>query len=42
MVQVVSMELVPIKLGDYGFQSKEVKGAENSWSFFKFNLSSTD
>lgn len=32
MVQVVSMEEVPIRLLSYGFQSKEVRGAEKSLS----------
>ena len=32
MVQVVSMELVPIRLFISGFQSKEVSGAEKSLS----------
>jgi hypothetical protein len=38
MVQVVSMELVPIKLGTSGFQSNDVRGAQNSLSFFRFNF----
>ena len=32
MVHVVSIELVPIRLFNYGFQSKEVSGAEKSLS----------
>lgn len=32
IVQVVSMELVPMRLLSSGFQSKEVKGAEKSLS----------
>ena len=41
IVHVVSMELVPIRFGTSGFQSKDVKGAENSLSFFRFSFSST-
>jgi len=41
IVQVVSIELVPIKFGTSGFQSKEVRGAENSLSFLRFNFCST-
>ena len=35
MVQVVSMELVPMRLLSYGFQSKDVRGAEKSLSFLR-------
>jgi hypothetical protein len=37
MVQVVSMEEVPIRLVISGFQSKEVSGAEKSLSYNKVN-----
>ena len=33
MVQVVSMELVPMRLLSSGFQSNEVRGAEKSLSW---------
>lgn len=35
IVQVVSMEEVPIRLLSSGFQSKDVKGAEKSLSYDK-------
>jgi len=41
-VHVVSIELVPIRFGTYGFQSKEVKGAQNSLSFLRLSLNSTE
>lgn len=31
IVQVVSIELVPMRLLSYGFQSKDVRGAENHY-----------
>lgn len=34
MVQVVSMLLVPTRLGSASFQSKDVSGAENSLCLF--------
>lgn len=40
-MQVVSIELVPIRFGNWGFQSKDVKGAENSLSFLRFNFKVT-
>ena len=42
MVQVVSMELVPMRLGTSGFQSNEVRGAQNSLSFLRFSFISTE
>lgn len=42
IVQVVSMELVPIRLLSSGFQSKDVRGAENSLSLVSISIRFSD
>jgi len=42
IVHVVSIELVPMRLGTSGFQSKDVKGAQKSLSFLRLSFNSTE